>query len=307
MKWPLRQGRKREIAEALRRHARAVRSLPGVADIRALDALAMQIIASLRREEYFQLVQRGPVPARRADPHSPSFEPELAVVHLLQNGEIDEAAWLVFLMTYFAKPADSGWKRLQDVYGRLGMGLWDWPSVSADPPSFGHWLAANWPAIGGKFGSHRKYESLRPDARRPMSVAVERYVAWVLDVGDHGRLFADLVRRTGNDPHSIFEALYRDFPVPGFGRLGKFDYVAMLGRYHLVPATAGSAYLDGATGPTAGARLLFDGRRDGPSRTGHLQRFLDDLDADLQVGMQVLEDALCNWQKNPLEFVHFQG
>jgi len=27
----------------------------------------------------------------------------------------------------------------------------------------------------------------------------------------------------------------------------------------------------------------------------------------LNVGMQVLEDSLCNWQKSPRQFVHFRG
>jgi hypothetical protein len=31
------------------------------------------------------------------------------------------------------------------------------------------------------------------------------------------------------------------------------------------------------------------------------------LEADLGVGMQAMEDALCNWQKSPRRFVHFKG
>jgi Alpha-glutamyl/putrescinyl thymine pyrophosphorylase clade 3 len=307
MRWPSRQERKQELVEALRQHARAVRPLPGIADPRALDTFAMQMIASLRREDYFRLIQRGPVSAHRANPHDPAFEAELGVVHLLQRNHLDEAAWLVFLMTFFAKPADSGWMRLRDVYGRLGQGMWDWSAVSTTPREFGSWLADNWRYIRGTFGNHRKYESLRPDARRPMATAAESYVAWVIGAGDHRRLFTGIVRLAGNDPHIIFDALYYKFPVPGFGRLGKFDYVAMLGRYGIVPAEAGSAYLNGATGPAAGARLLFDGRRDGPSSTTSLETYLADLDTDLKVGMQVLEDALCNLQKKPEEFVHFRG
>jgi hypothetical protein len=34
---------------------------------------------------------------------------------------------------------------------------------------------------------------------------------------------------------------------------------------------------------------------------------LIELDADLKVGMQVLEDALCNWQKSPAHFERFRG
>ena len=175
-----------------------------------------------------------------------------------QSGNVDEAAWLIFLMTYFARPADSGWARLQDVYGRLGQGMWNWAVVSADPAAFTAWLAANWRQVRGKFGSHRKYETLRPDSYRNMSRVVEDYVHWI-GLRGHGQFFADVVRRAGNDPHRIFDRLYHEMTISSFGRLARFDYLALIGRYGIAPISAGSAYLDGATGPLRGARLLFDG------------------------------------------------
>lgn len=308
MKWPLRQPRKQQISDALLKHSQKTRPLPGIADRAARDTLAMQIIASLRREDYFKAIQaRGPIGAERANPHSDRFEAELGVVHLIQQGHVDEAAWLIFLMVYLAKPAESGWKRLRDIYGRLGKGRWDWATVSADPDSFGHWLAANWQGIGGKFGNHRKYESLRPNAARPMGPAVATYVRWVNAGGGHRALFSQMVRDAGNDPHTIFDAFYRGLPVKGFGRLGRFDWVAMLARYQFIPAEAGSAYLKDATGPKAGVRLLFTDNSRSTTKPERLQAWLDDLDRDLGVGMEVLEDSICNWQKKPTVFEHFKG
>jgi hypothetical protein len=267
----------------------------------------MQIVASLRREDYYRVIQqRGPIPASRADPANPAFQAELAVVHFLQRDQIEEAAWLVFLMVYLGKP-EAGWTRLRDIYGALGSGRWDWAAVSSNPTGFQDWLAANWSRIKGKFGNHRKYESLNPATNRPMGPAVVEYVNWVKTGGGHGRLLATIVRNTGNDPHRIFDAIYRALPIKGFGRLGRFDWTAMLARYGLVPATAGSAYLDGATGPGHGARLLFLGDPAAAGSSGQMQDWLDLLDGHLQVGMEVLEDAICNWQKSPAKFVHFKG
>jgi hypothetical protein len=304
--WPSWDGERTRIALALGEHSRRVRSLPGIADPQAVDVLALQFVASLRREQYYRLLQRKEIAPERADPNHPSFDAERAVAYHMQRGNIDEAAWLVFLMTHFARPADTGWRRLQDVYGCLGKGVWDWASVSADPGAFAAWLAAHWRGVRGKFGNHRKYESLRPDAKRTMREVVESYVAWIGPAG-HAKFFADLVHRAGNDPHVIFDVLFRELPVVGFGRLAKFDYLSLLGRYGIAPIEAGSGYLTGATGPARGARLLFDGRPDGLSSDAHLQTMLDDLDRDLRVGMTVLEDALCNWQKSPMRFVHFKG
>ena len=92
-----------------------------------------------------------------------------------------------------------------------------------------------------------------------------------------------------------------------FGRLGKFDFLALLGRLNLAPIKPGSTYLAGATGPLRGARLLFGGSPTAQLNGTTLEEWLRELDAELDVGMQVLEDALCNWQKSPTNFEHFRG
>ena len=228
--WPSWESERRRIAATLRRHSEEVRPLPGIAAAAARDTLALQFVASLRRESYYVLVQQKALSARRADPNDPSFEAERAVAYHLQQRNLDEAAWLVFLMTHFGRPEVTGWMRLKDVYGKLGAGIWDWRTVSKDPTAFTDWLTANWRRVRGKFGSHRKYESLRDDSERSTGKVVESYVAWVGSKG-HAKLFADAVRRTGNDPHAIFDALYRTLTVKSFGRLGKFDYLSLIGRY----------------------------------------------------------------------------
>lgn len=306
MKWPKREAERRRIEGALRKYSAEVRALRGIVDERALNALSMQFVASLRREDYYRLLQRMPITARRANPNDPIFDAERAVAHHMQNGNIEEAAWLIFLMTHFARPADTGWLRLKDVYGRLGEGLWDWQTVSADPAAFKDWILANWTNIRGKFGNHRKYESLRPTSHRNMGRVLDSYLAWIGDKG-HRPFFAAAVRSVGNDPQKVFDALYVAMEIVSFGRLAKFDYLSLLGRYNVAPVRAGSAYLDGATGPAKGARLLIDGNRDSATSTAQLQLILTDLDQYLQVGMEVMEDSLCNWQKNPSRFEHFRG
>lgn len=294
------------VDSALAAHHGSARSLPGIADPQARETLARQIVASQRREDYYRHVHRRRVSASRADPHSPSFDAERAVAFHVQQGDIDEAAWLLFLMTHFAKPTGSGWLRLAQVYGGLGTQVWSWPRVIANPAAFKAWIAANWQAIGGKFGNHRKYETLRPTAARNLGAVVDSYLAWI-GPRAHAAHFAQAVRRAGNHPHVIFDALYRDMKVLSFGRLAKFDYLSNIGRYGIAPIAAGSAYLDEATGPATGARLLFDGNRQSVTSAASLQTYLDELDRTLSVGMAVLEDAICNWQKSPRRFVHFTG
>jgi hypothetical protein len=119
--------------------------------------------------------------------------------------------------------------------------------------------------------------------------------------------FATAIKSAGNNPHTIFDRLYHTLDITSFGRLAKFDYLSLIGRFKLAPIEAGSAYLDGATGPGRGARLLVDGSETSATTNSALQEALDNLDDTLKVGMTVMEDALCNWQKSPRSFVHYKG
>jgi hypothetical protein len=77
----------------------------------------------------------------------------------------------------------------------------------------------------------------------------------------------------------------------------------MLGKLKLAPMEPGSTYMTGATGPRSGAKLLF-GKY--PS-TAELDAWLVELGDYIGIGMQEMEDALCNWQKSPDAFRGFRG
>ncbi|MCY1303071.1 Alpha-glutamyl/putrescinyl thymine pyrophosphorylase clade 3 [compost metagenome] len=62
-----------------------------------------------------------------------------------------------------------------------------------------------------------------------------------------------------------------------------------------------------ATGPYDGANLLFLGQVNGDTPRKTLDNWIVELDEELNVGMQVLEDALCNWQKSPRDYIQFRG
>lgn len=304
--WPSRVSTKQRFEIALQKLA-TQRPMPGIADPKALEALALQLVASIRREDYTSRLLTRKVSAPRADPHNKSFDADRAVVFHLQQQDTEEASWLIFLMTHFGKPADTGWRRLTDVYGQLGQGRWSWAAVSTNTSKFEAWLTANWKSIGGKFGNHRKYETLDPASANSTGNVIRSYVNWVGPKKSHAALITRTIHVAGNHPHTIFDRLYQDMNVRRFGRLAKFDYLALLGRYGIAPIAPGSAYLAEATGPSSGARLLFDGQPNGPSSSSALQVRFDELSATLGVGMQVLEDAICNWQKSPKKFIHFKG
>lgn len=304
--WPKRMPRVERRKTQLAEYSARRRPLPGVDRDDAREALALQMEASLRRLEYTAIRRGRQIDSARADPNSSMFDPEMAATLHLRQGSLDDAIWLTFLATHFGKHARHGWERLRDVYSGLGRKTWTWEEVSANPASFRRWLARNANRIGGAFSNHRKYESLRDDSARGTAAVVESYVEWVGPQLSHQQLITRVIEG-GNDPHSNFDRLYKSMRVTSFGRLGKFDFLAVVGRLELAPISPGSAYLKGATGPLKGARLLFGGRVNASIDAPQLQEWLTDLDALLHIGMQAMEDSLCNWQKSPRRFVHFRG
>lgn len=305
--WPTRQAIATRLEADLAQFSTNQHALPGIADPAARATLAMQMVASLRRLDYSDIIRTREINPNRADPKNPSFDPERAAVVHMRAGRNDEAFWLVFLITHFGKHLAHGWQRLREVYSGLGGHAWTWARVSADPASFRAWLLAHRDQIGGGFGSHRKRESVRADLVGGTAAVIESYVTWVGPTHSHAVMMAKLTQAGGNSPESVFDHCYRSMNVARFGRLGRFDYLCLLRRLGFANISPGRAYLKGATGPLSGARLLFGGAVNAAIGWASLEDWILELDAVLGVGMQVMEDLLCNWQKSPSQFVHFRG
>jgi hypothetical protein len=253
---------------------------------------------------------------RRVNPASDLFDPIKAAVIRSRQGDHDEACWFVFLFTHFGKHARTGFQLTRNVFGCLGNGPnWTWARTSADPKEFKSWLSENQDALKsgsnqGFFGNHRKYTSLDPDIPNGTGEAFVTYVQWVLAHGNHRSLFDDAETRADHNQRRAFDLLYRSMgrQVSSFARTGLFDYLTMIAKLGLAEIEPGSAYLTGATGPLAGARLLYgDAKKAVAPAT--LDKWLVELgnELGLRMAMQVLEDSLCNWQKSPDAFRPFRG
>ncbi len=271
-------------------------------------SLAEQIVDSVRRVDFVRVVRERGVSSVRADPDSGCFDPIRAAIYHNRIGDVDEAAWLVFLSTHFGKHGRSGWSLPLAVYRGGGAGeRWTWARTSQRPEDFRAWLHDNQGRLRGigAFGNHRKYVSL--DAKKPVGTgaAVSSYVRWIKSAGDHRTKFTEV--RQATTPFSeamFFDRLYNSLgAVTSFGRMAKFDYLTMIGKTGILAIEPGKAYLTDATGPLNGARLLF-----GRNASAHtLEDYLVDLAALLGVGQQVMEDSICNWQKSPVRYRAFKG
>ncbi len=291
-----------------------VRRLPGIQSVARRQSFLEQLIESIHRVRYVAVIRGRPLSPLRGDPRSDLFDPLKAAILRGREGNIEEAFWLVFIFVHFGRSARTGWRLARDIYGSLGANrAWDWLRIRADTASFRRWLAAQQSALQGgdgitrRFGNHRKYQSLDARSTNGTGAAVETYVRWVNPPRTHQELMEEARRESGNDPRQTFRHLYNSMDaVASFGRTAKFDYLTMIAKLGLARIEPDSTYMQGATGPLTGARLLF-GNSSGTAPL--LERWLVDLEAHLPLdfGMQVLEDSLCNWQKSPEMFIPFRG
>lgn len=308
---PAHRDRRQELLDSLSRYEAAHGALPGIVDPAWRETLVAQLMSSLRRIEFIRSLLTKEINERRLDPTSPLFDPLQGSLLLSRKGEVDEAVWLAFIGTHFGKHLKDGWKLPALVFGSFGQGpVWTAARYGADPQQFDNMLDANRARLSdskqsGRFSNHRQYQSKKPEV---IARVFRSFHAWQFENGGFDAKVRSIHQRIGQQPAQTFDTLYRSMQaVYGFGRLGNFDFLTMLGKLHLAPIEPGSVYLQGATGPLSGAKLLFHGNRAFRTGTKALGDRVDGLDPYLNVGKQVLEDSLCNWQKSPETYVYFKG
>lgn len=298
------------LRKALIAFDRRTQPLPGVRTAAHREAFIEQILESIRRIRYIETIKARPISAACADSQQECFDPIKAALLHQRAGNHDEAFWLVFLFVHFGKHARAGWRYIRQIYGRCGEGgLWDWVNTSSDVEGFREWLHAHQEDLknketAGGFGNHRKYESLDAHSENGTGAVIESYVEWVKPPRTHEELVAGILADVANDRGKAFDRLYESMnTLRRFGRTARFDLLTMLGKLGLANVAPASPYLLGATGPLKGARLLFGIF----GATSRLDELASELGNHLGVGMQVMEDSLCNWQKSPAAFKAFRG
>lgn len=300
-----------DLLKRLARYEADHGALKGLADPAWRKTLADQMVSSLRRIEYINTLHVRPQAPDRIDPFSPAFDPLKGAIVLLRRGKIEEAVWMTFVATHFGKHARDGWKLAANVFGSFGRGpVWTAELYATARLEFEAMLVANQqtlddPNSSGRFSNHRQYQSKNAGV---IAHVFRSFHEWQFELGGLRERTRQIHLQVGQNPGETFDALYRSMNVIyGFGRLGKFDFLTMAGKLQLAPVLPASVYLVGSTGPLAGAKLLFHGDRKFKGGAMILEEQVDSLDEYLEVGKQVLEDSLCNWQKHPSKYLYFRG
>jgi hypothetical protein len=292
-------------------------TLPGISNTSEKYVLAQQIVDSIRRIEYIEMLTKRNINPLRSNPNSDLFDPLKAAILENKKGNIDEAFWLLFLATHFGKSSAYGWSVVADIYGARGAKkCWSWVEVTKNFADFDLWFQQACIDISNekpklKFNNHRKYQSLRYQTKYSVPVVVRSYIDYIGGHNSHVAKLEEANYSTNNDPDLQFDYFYKGISknVKSFSRLGVFDLVTMWAKIGLVDFYPQKAYIKGSTGPKPGATLLFFGITSGFS-DNILETKLAELSEALSLGpysMQILEDSLCNWQKSPNRYMLFKG
>lgn len=287
----------------------SIHPLPGIDDACSRDVFIGQLVESGRRRRYAVRLGTRRASSRVLDASSGAFNPLMGAVRMRDFGDFDNACWLVFLSVHFGRPKITGWSLVSEFYSKLGQGgVWDWASVQSDVNKVRTWLDDNQVDLklrGGKFGNHRKYESLNGSSAGGTGEVIETYLEWV--DGSHAKRLGDLMGGSSN-PREAFGRIYPSLgEVVRFGRTARFDYLTMIGKLGIVDIEPDKAYLANASGPRVGAQLMLEGTTSSTSSSAVLEIGLSRLASHLEITFDVLEDALCNWQKSPTKFIAFRG
>ena len=107
---PLADDLRNKLASFTKQHP-----LPGASSPGRLDTLILQIIDIVRRIKYVTVVRDKTQGQVFANPESKYFDPLRAAIWHNQQGNYNEAFWLVFLLTHFGKNKKSSWSLAQGV------------------------------------------------------------------------------------------------------------------------------------------------------------------------------------------------
>jgi len=287
--------------------------LPGIEDPIARATLVEQIVESVHRVDFVKRIRekKDKISERRTDPKDDMFDPVRAAIWHLDRGNIDEAFWIIFIFVCCGRDPKTGYGLMRMIYGAFNdQFVWTWEQYHLDQNAFSLWLHDRLPAMENekvkarlRFGNHRRYESIKH-----FDFILKSYVDWVGPERSHVALLERAKAEVGDDPKVLFGYLYKSMgTVAQFGRLGKFDFLTMVGKTGLADIEPPSAYMIEASGPARGAQLLFGVHGTSKAALRKMDELAIALDDELQLGMQVIEDSLCNWQKSPTKFVAFRG
>ncbi len=264
-----------------------------------INVLSLQTIDSIRRITIYDTYA---IKARQAEGSSLSYFHTSNPFILSQRDSLplNSRVWYIYLATYFGKSNKSKWKLFNNAAFRKDKTLIELDHILNNRQNYYEYLRSLDFFAESNFSNHRKYTKKALDGEGGVLNSMEYF----LDNMDHFT-HANSVE---------FDFIYkRALLIPNFGRMAAFDFTASLSKCNLNVDAPVSMYHQSSTGPLRALKhiLILSGaestNRKAQVELGDklLQWFINN--SDIPMIAQVIEDAICNWQKSPTRHVKYFG
>jgi hypothetical protein len=180
------------------------------------------------------------------------------------EGDVEEAAWLAFLIAYLSPLEEEA-----DPFEAVAAVRTTW--ASGDLPDL----------IAARTGPRSAHDPARGDE------TLRAYRAWAQRSGSQAAAFTGELSWA---PERRFDRAYERLALPGLGRDARYELLVSLGRLGVFELRGGRLHLSGDNEPTVAAKRVF-----GIGDPLLLERRAADLAEACGVALEALDLGLYNW------------
>jgi len=263
-----------------------------------LNILAKQTYDSIRRIEIYKTYGLRAIEAVKENmPFIHTSNPFVLAQRTDLNS--NDRVWIIYLATYFGKSNKSKWTLFNRATFDKDDTLIKFDQIQSDLDEYFKYLNSFDFFNGCSYSNHRKYTAKKLYGDKGLFKSIEFFVSNIESyVTDDVMQF-----------HEMYKLAQK---IPNFGRLGGFDFTSALVKSGLNVAEPKSMYAEHSTGPLDGLKLLLKLTGNNTSLTSQKElaiKLMDWFSKNSKIFMvgQVLEDCICNWQKNTTNYIRYTG
>lgn len=267
-------------------------------DADKLNILARQTNDSIRRIDVYKSYKKRALQA---------VNKKLDFLHtsipfvLAQRSDLDEInkVWVLYLATYFGKSNKSKWELFNRATFDNSGSILLFENIQKDLDKYFKYLSSFNFFDGRTYSNHRKFTAKRLTGEKGVFESMEYFVKNIDQYSVKNKM----------DFHSMYELAQK---IPNFGRLAAFDFSSSLVKCGLDIEEPKSMYAEHSTGPLDALGLLLKLTNNDSSYKSKIKLSFDLMkwfieNTRIFMTGQVLEDAICNWQKNISTYVRYSG
>lgn len=263
-----------------------------------LNVLAKQTYDSIRRIQVYNAYGlKADEAAYKKLPFSYTSNPFI----LAQRSElnIQNKVWIIYLATYFGKSNKSKWELFNRAVFKKDQSFINFDQIKTDLNNYFNYLSSVDFFEKCTYSNHRKFTAKSLIGDKGLFKSIEYFVTNI-------ELYCP---ENEMDFHDMYKLSLK---IPNFGRLAAFDFTSSLAKLKLNIKEPKSMYAEHSTGPLKALELLLNLTNKQISKASKKQLESDIMEwfnSNTKIFMvgQVLEDAICNWQKNTLKYVSYSG